>query len=566
MKFFSFIGIQLSFNCMKLYTMAVVVDQHREFKPFCRSQRCRLQSYTHLDFSNCEIDQNNFVNSLREAFEVACIHRSFSTPCLSLVEEVDYKPRIRIMVGRGARLHGVIEEAANALASGVDPVPVSSGLGGAYILRNESGVNIAVVKPVDEEPFACNNPKGFVGRLMGQPGLKRSIRIGETGVRELAAYLLDYGGFVGVPPTALVEISNVGFHVNNSYGTPAAPRKIASLQSYVDHDCDAGDVGPSSFSVAAVHRIGIFDIRLLNIDRHAGNLLVKKKQRHENCDVGEVELVPIDHGLCLPEWLDDPYFEWLHWPQASVPFSETELEYIANLDPFKDAELLRSELPAIREASIRILILCTIFLKKAAAFGLCLADIGEMMTREFGSGEENLSALENLCARAMAIVPIIISGEHNTEQENSDLEMFKFKSEIKYDGHHKEVSDPQLLETSEILKAPKVPKLPWPDYPTGSKTTTISNIETDENIHKDDIIDCNYMVPKSSNHGSLIKKSKSFSVQNLHSESGAIMFGEMSRDVWELFLESFEKLLPEALDKTRCVGSKLQRMGTSCKF
>lgn len=549
---------------MKLYTMAVVVDQRREFKAFCRSQRCRLQSYTHLDFSNCEIDQNNFVNSLREAFEVACIHRSFSTPCLSLVEEVDYKPKIRIMVGRGTRLHGVIEEAVNALASGVDPVPVSSGLGGAYILCNEGGVNIAVVKPIDEEPFACNNPKGFVGRLMGQPGLKRSVRIGETGVRELAAYLLDYGGVVGVPPTALVEISNVGFHVNNSYGIPAAPRKIASLQSYVDHDCDAGELGPSSFSVAAVHRIGIFDIRLLNIDRHAGNLLVKKKQRHESCDVGVVELVPIDHGLCLPEWLDDPYFEWLHWPQASVPFSETELEYIANLDPFKDAELLRSELPAIREASIRILILCTIFLKKAAAIGLCLADIGEMMTREFGSGEENLSALENLCARAMAIVPIIISGEHDGEQEKSDLEMFKFESESKYDGHNKEVSYPQLRGTSEVPKPPKAPKLQCLDYPTESETTPLTNIETDENIHKDDI-DCNYIVPKSSNHGSLIK-SKSFSVQNLQIESEAIMFGEMSRDEWELFLDSFEKLLPEVLDKTRCVGSKLQRMGTSCKF
>lgn len=546
---------------MKLYNMAIVVDQHREFKPFCRAQRCRLQSYTHLEFFNREIDQNNLVNSLREALEVACIHRSFSTPCLSLVDEADNRPRIRIVVGRGTtKLHGVIEEAANALARGVNPVPVSSGLGGAYILRNENGVNIAVVKPLDEEPFACNNPKGFVGRMMGQPGLKRSVRIGETGIRELAAYLLDYGGFVGVPPTALVEISHVGFHVNNSCGIPTALCKIASLQSYVDHDCDAGELGPSCFSVTAVHRVGIFDIRVLNIDRHAGNLLVKKKQRHGSCDGGAVELVPIDHGLCLPEWLDDPYFEWLHWPQASIPFSETELEYVANLDPFKDAELLRSEVPAIREASIRILILCTIFLKKAVAFGHCLADIGEMMTREFGSGEETLSALENLCARAMAAVPVVISGdEQEARQENQNLEMFQFESENKH-GHNKEVSNPQILETPEFLKPPKVPKLPCPA--TGSKTTTFSNTETYKNRCNDDIDD---MFAKSSNHSSLIR-SKSFSVQNLYSESGAIMFGEMSREEWELFLDSFEKLLPEALDETRHVGSKLQRMGTSCKF
>ncbi|XP_022154531.1 phosphatidylinositol 4-kinase gamma 1 [Momordica charantia] len=547
---------------MKYYTMAVVVDQHREFKPFCRSLRCRLQSYTHLEYSNCEIDQNDLVNSLREAFEVASIHRSFSTPCLSLVEEVDNKPRIKIVVGDGStRLHGVIVEAAKALASGVDPVPVSSGLGGAYILRNENGVNVAVAKPIDEEPFACNNPKGFVGRLVGQPGMRRSVRIGETGIRELAAYLLDYGGFAGVPPTALVEISHVGFHVNSSVGISTAPCKIASLQSFVEHDCDAGELGPSSFSVASVHRVGILDIRLLNLDRHAGNLLVKKKQRHDNCNVGGVELVPIDHGLCLPEWLDDPYFEWLHWPQASVPFSETELEYIANLDPFKDAELLTTELPAIREASIRILILCTIFLKKAVAFGLCLADIGEMMTRGFGSGEETLSALENLCARAMGNVPIIISGEHETKLENGDPEMFQFEGESK-DGHSKEVLDPQLQETLEILKPPKVPKFPCPT--TGSKTTArLSRTEIDKNRYNDDNND---MFLKSSNHGSLIK-SKSFSVQNLQSESGAILFGEMSKEEWELFLNSFEKLLPEALEKTRCVGGpKLQRMGTSCKF
>ena len=32
------------------------------------------------------------------------------------------------------------------------------------------------VKPTDEEPFAPNNPKGFVGKAPGQPGLKRSVR------------------------------------------------------------------------------------------------------------------------------------------------------------------------------------------------------------------------------------------------------------------------------------------------------------------------------------------------------------------------------------------------------
>jgi hypothetical protein len=38
----------------------------------------------------------------------------------------------------------------------------------------------------------------------------------------------------------------------------------------------------------------------------------------------------------------------------------------------RDAEMLRMELPMIREACLRVLILSTIFLKEATAFGLCL--------------------------------------------------------------------------------------------------------------------------------------------------------------------------------------------------
>jgi hypothetical protein len=51
---------------------------------------------------------------------------------------------------------------------------------------------VAIVKPTDEEPLAPNNPKGFVGRSLGDPGLKKSIRVGEAALREAAAFLLDH--------------------------------------------------------------------------------------------------------------------------------------------------------------------------------------------------------------------------------------------------------------------------------------------------------------------------------------------------------------------------------------
>jgi hypothetical protein len=93
----------------------------------------------------------------------------------------------------------VVKESIKAIKNGVDPLPVHSGLGGAYYFRNSRGQSVAIVKPTDEEPFAPNNPKGFVGKALGQPGLKRSVRVGETGFREVAAYLLDYDHFANVP-------------------------------------------------------------------------------------------------------------------------------------------------------------------------------------------------------------------------------------------------------------------------------------------------------------------------------------------------------------------------------
>ncbi|KAI3729618.1 hypothetical protein L6452_18279 [Arctium lappa] len=347
------------------------------------------------------------------------IHRSSSSPCLSPtgrdMQQRDQSGPIEILGHSSSfkKTKQLVKEIVKAMKIGVDPIPVQSGLGGAYYFRNSRGESVAIVKPTDEEPFAPNNPKGFVGRALGQPGLKRSVRVGETGFREVAAYLLDYGHFANVPPTALVKITHSIFNVNdgvsgNNNKKPQKMKKhfskIASFQQFIPHDFDASDHGTSSFPVSDVHRIGILDIRIFNTDRHAGNLLVRKLNDDGVGRFSQVELIPIDHGLCLPESLEDPYFEWIHWPQASIPFTEEELKYIEDLNPYRDAEMLKSELPMIREACLRVLILCTVFLKEAAAYGLTLAEIGEMMSREFRRGEEEPSELEVLCLDARRLV------------------------------------------------------------------------------------------------------------------------------------------------------------------
>ncbi|KAJ0978001.1 hypothetical protein J5N97_013475 [Dioscorea zingiberensis] len=516
---------------------AVAVDHHHQhalrpavLRRRCRC-RCRLRSFPHHDPNLLDLD----LPSPPQSPSSTIIHRSLSTPCFpspttattNANESSNTNHIVRVEIIGGRRAHGVhalVVEAAIALASGMQPVPANSNnLSGAYILRHRTGESFAVVKPVDEEPLAH---------------WLRSVHAGETGAREAAAYLLDHNGFSGVPPTALIKISHPMIA-----GAPA--RRISSIQRFVPHDFEASDLGPSRFSITSVHRIGILDIRLLNIDRHAGNILVKRSSCEND---GGAELVPIDHGLCLPEILDDPYFEWLHWPQASVPFSETEADYIASLQPSKDADLLRSELPLIKESSIRILLLCTIFLKGAAAAGLCLADIGGMMTREFHGLREGPSVLEAHCKKVKEMMNGVgsIQGSEHNEDEKQVME-FQFEMEdheINGDGfpesscNIEDVLDiPLLLRSKPVLTVDK-------------------GKEEEEN-------GCN--ADKKDEMKVMITKSLSFSVSEFN-QMRCISFGEMNEDEWGLFLDKFEQMLPEVFEDRKISTGPTQRLGTSCSF
>lgn len=164
-----------------------------------------------------------------------------------------------------SRTKQLVKDITMAIKGGVEPIPIQSGLGGAYYFRNIYGENVANVKPTDEEPYAPNNLKGFVGKALGQPGLKRSVRVGETGFREVIAYLLDHDHFANVPSTALVKVTHTIFNVNykvndNMLLNNKQISKIASLQHYIPHDFDASDLGTSSFPVASVQRIKILDV------------------------------------------------------------------------------------------------------------------------------------------------------------------------------------------------------------------------------------------------------------------------------------------------------------------
>ncbi|KAI3734067.1 hypothetical protein L6452_13528 [Arctium lappa] len=490
------------------------------------------------------------------------IHRSSSTPCLSVRDTQQHRDQsgpIEIL-GHSAsflRTKEIVNEIVKALKIGVDPIPVHGGLGGAYYFRNSNGESVAIVKPTDEEPFAPNNPKGFVGKALGKPGLKRSIRVGETGFREVAAYLLDHDHFANVPPTALVKITHSIFNVNERW-KKGHFSKIASLQQFIRHDFDASDHGTSSFPVSAVHRIGILDIRIFNTDRHAGNLLVKRKvvdndNDVENVKFGEVELIPIDHGLCLPESLEDPYFEWIHWPQASIPFSEDEIEYIEALDPFHDSEMLRNEVPMIREACLRVLILCTVFLKEAVGFGLCLGEIGEMMSREFRRGEEEPSELEVVCMEARRLV---------TESEKKDVFVLSPKTQVHEDSFLFEIeTDDSGFEISSVVPF----QFGFGRNPLCKLEETM---EEDEN-EAEDVSNLSMRLKKNLSVGCDYVKSwggQRSAGEQVPAGASFVKVAEMEEEEWGVFLEKFREVVKPALARRKSGRLQRNRLGSSCRF
>ncbi|KAI3426258.1 hypothetical protein D9Q98_008633 [Chlorella vulgaris] len=359
-----------------------------------------------------------------------------SSGCLQAAEHAHLTPGVK-------RLMKGVVRGIKALQ---EPEAASEGLGGTYFFTNEAGQKIGIMKPCDEEPLAPNNPKGFVGRQLGEPGLKPTVRVGEAASREVAAYLLDHDRFARVPHTVMVRMTHPIFHVQGQHHSPqqqhaaaaaaapatsafaaaaatgqdaaagadccGVPCKLGSLQQFVSHDCDTSEMGASRFSVRDVQRIGILDLRLFNTDRHAGNMLVRRRapssqQRMDGAsllDMQQYELVPIDHGFALPEALEPPYFEWQHWPQAMLPFGREELEYIAGLDAKADIEMLRKEVPSLRVESLRVLEVCTTLLQECAAAGLTLAEIAGVATRPLIGMEEEPSELERICFNARAEV------------------------------------------------------------------------------------------------------------------------------------------------------------------
>ena len=108
-----------------------------------------------------------------------------------------------------ARLEVCLDKLKQGFISGSMPMLAQEGTSGSYILKGsgDEAKAVAVFKPIDEEPFAPNNPRGMQAPF-GSETCRPGVKSGESTLREVYAYLLDHDGFAGVPLTTFVEVSH----------------------------------------------------------------------------------------------------------------------------------------------------------------------------------------------------------------------------------------------------------------------------------------------------------------------------------------------------------------------
>lgn len=333
-------------------------------------------------------------------------------------------------------LQRMVQQSRRGMAVGFKPLLAPDGSGGSYFLSDARRKRVGVFKPADEEPFAENNPRGYVPHSsIGNPsnmgggdggndgdagGLRQGIRPGELCLREVAAYLLDHGGFSSVPMTTLAEArhpalhsagsnwtlseggAGVGAHSirasisgadlstivstpSNSTSPPELVKKVGSFQEYVTAECTMDDISPSKITVGEVHKIAILDMRLMNADRNVANILCQRIPE----DPDQFRLVPIDHGYSLRSKCDVAWFDWcwLDWPQVKEPLSEEARSYVLNLDIEADVAVLEERLKLENDVLDNFRNSCLV-LKAGVKAGLTLYDIAsEILCRNDPSGK-----------------------------------------------------------------------------------------------------------------------------------------------------------------------------------
>jgi len=335
-----------------------------------------------LLYKSVELGNNTLVNDYQMAGGVSDKPAEIQYLLIRRGDDNGGKDNIDFYLAAQVPTTGHLKQRASAclaaLTLGIMPRLTEDGTGATYLLKDSRNKHVlAVYKPKDEEAFAPQNPRGYVGPE-NKDGLRSGVLSTQQAAREVAAYLLDHDNFAGVPETTLAHAMHPKFVKVDG----KVVWKVGAFQSFVESKGPCGNYSSKTFSVQNVHRIGILDVRIINLDRNDGNLLVRQKRTAPNGQT-PLEVVPIDHGLSLPCGLEVYLDEivWMTWAHSKVPFGQTELDYIEKLDGKRDARTL-SHTVGINEGPLRLMQITTLLLKLGAKKGLTLYDIGCILFRE----------------------------------------------------------------------------------------------------------------------------------------------------------------------------------------
>lgn len=111
-------------------------------------------------------------------------------------------------------INQAIDDILKGMAIGLGPQLAFDGTAGTYMLRDHERNTRAIFKPIDEEAYAPNNPRGYVGEF-GQTTFRSGVLSGEGVIREVASFLLDHKHFSCVPPTIFAEMMHPSFNYSS---------------------------------------------------------------------------------------------------------------------------------------------------------------------------------------------------------------------------------------------------------------------------------------------------------------------------------------------------------------
>jgi hypothetical protein len=234
---------------------------------------------------------------------------------------------------------------------------ILDGVSGSYFLLDDKGERKFVIKPIDEDAGALNNPKGFATPFAASP-LRNHMPLYLSSLREALTYQI--GMSIGVseiaPKTMLAILESSGFsylidRISPSeidryleHCGPDLREKLCSVQEYVNgaktlfeaqQELQMG--GLSDEEIA--NRFDTRDFEDANIliwttydtDAHAGNILVYPK----GTDAIGTEILgfkKIDNGLAFPDKNKQLHNALSYLPNAKRSLSEEAREKIAALD------------------------------------------------------------------------------------------------------------------------------------------------------------------------------------------------------------------------------------------